>query len=283
VAGVAAAAVSDRAITVRWAPAVDDVGVKEYQIRSGKRVVVLADPQATSFQDDGLLPATRHCYTVVAEDAAGNASPASEQACAVTPDLVPPTAPPKVAAYPRSGTQLALAWEAAKDDVRVEGYEVLRDGEVVAKVSATQALVADLEPETEYCVAVRAFDPAGNRGTPTNACGRTADAKVPGAPWNVRAATTGPRELSLTWDPSPDPGVVYVVYWDGSRHGERPVGTTPRESFKIFGNPAVERHCYRIVARSEDDRVSPSTRPVCASAKDAVAADERPAGAGGGL
>ncbi|HSN92767.1 MAG TPA: hypothetical protein VLS93_16160, partial [Anaeromyxobacteraceae bacterium] len=240
-------------------------------------------PQATSFQDDGLLPATRHCYVVVAEDAAGNASPASEPACAVTPDLVPPTAPPRLVAYPRSATQLALDWDAAKDDVRVEGYEVLRDGRVVATGPATRALVPDLAPETEACVTVRAFDPAGNRGPATRACGRTAGAGVPGAPWNVRAAGTGPRELSLTWEPSPDPGVVYVVFWDGSRHGERPVGTTPREAFKVFGNPATERHCYRVVARTEDERESPSTRPVCASAQDAVAAGEGAAGAGGGL
>lgn len=284
VAGVGASPASDRAIAVRWAPTTDDVGVTKYLVRSGKRIVILADPGATSFLDDGLFPATRHCYALVAEDAAGNASAPSAEACATTPDLVPPSAPPELVAYPRSGTQLALDWEAARDDVRVEGYEVLRDGQVIATASATQALVTGLSPETRYCVEVRAHDPAGNRGAPTSACARTAGAKAPAAPWNVRAASTAHRELTLAWDPSPDPGVVYVVTWDGARSGgERPVGTTPREEFKIFGNPAAERHCYRIVARTEDDRESPPTRQVCASAREAAARDERPAGAGGGL
>jgi chitodextrinase len=271
---------SDTRLTVRWKPSTDRVGVVGYAVHRDGQLVAKLPATVTSRQDAGLRPATRYCYTVVAEDAAGNASRPGEPVCATTPDLQPPTVPGNLAAAPRSGSQVVLAWSASTDDVGVAGYEVLRDGQVVAEVDRTQATVALLAPEREYCHAVRALDAAGNRSPPSAAaCARTATATAPTAPLDVRARAVSKRELVLSWAPSPDPGVVYVVYWDGNGHGERSIGTTPERSFKVFGKAAEKRHCYRVAAATEAGSESPRTFAVCASAAGGDLADSGTAGA----
>ena len=286
VANVSPTPDSDTRITVRWSPAKDNVGVTAYQVRRDGATNLVAQGGATSATDEGLEPARRYCYVVVAEDAAGNVSPPSKPACATTPDLVPPTQPPRLAALPRSGSKVALEWERSTDDVGVAGYDVLRDGEVVpADTDGLQANVEGLSPETEFCFAVLAFDRAGNRSKPTApVCVTTARADAPVAPWNLKAYSTPSKELLLVWDGTPAPGLVYVVYWDGRRGVERRAGTTPTTRFTVFGQAASERHCWRVSARDERTQLeSARTFPVCdaTQARSSVASEASP-GAGGG-
>ncbi len=269
VAGVAAEPDSDTQITVRWKATQDNVGVVRYRVREGDRLVAEMRGDETRTVVEGLRPATRHCYVVAAEDAAGNVSKPSAPACATTPDLVPPTPPPSAAAAPRSGTRVAVAWKASTDDVGVAGYEVVRKGEAVATTALLRTEVADLAPETEYCFSVRAFDAAGNRSEPSNPqCVRTPEASAPVAPGNLRADVTQENELQLSWEPAPGQGAVYVVYWDGGRgRGDRRIGTTRTTKFKVFGTAAAERHCYTVTALDPElDHESPQTIPVCGAA-----------------
>lgn len=263
VANVSAHADSDRRVTVRWAATRDNVGVARYEVRRAHARALSPDGAETSVTEEALSPATRYCYVVVAEDAAGNASQPSEPACAVTPDLVPPSTPEGVAVLPRSPSELVLAWRRSSDDVGVAGYELVREGAVLATFERTQGMVDGLAADTEYCLSIRAFDAAGNRSTPSPAtCTRTAKPATPAAPTNLRAEPTV-EALRLTWDPSPDPGVVYAVYWDRGRGGEALIGTTALATLNVFGKAASERHCYYVVARDESSRESPRTFPVC--------------------
>ncbi|HVI95902.1 MAG TPA: fibronectin type III domain-containing protein [Anaeromyxobacter sp.] len=273
---VVARAESDRRVRVEWHAARDNVGVKEYAILRDGAASVIAPGDVTTMTDEGLSPATRYCYTVTASDAAGNASAPSQPTCVTTPDLVPPTLPPALAVIPRSPTEVVATWGASTDDVGVAGYELLRDDSVVATIDAgtgLEAVVGELDPATESCLAVRAFDAAGNRSQATKpACARTPDASTPAAPWKLRAAKE-PKELVLSWQPSENPNIVYVVYWDTKRGAERPIGTTPSRTFKVFGAAAQERHCYRVSARDESStRESPRSFPVCAQLKSSLAA-----------
>jgi hypothetical protein len=140
---------------------------------------------------------------------------------------------------------------------------------VIATVDSPQASVTLLAAETEYCHAIRAFDAAGNR-SPTSrvACARTAALTSPTAPWNVRAEPTPRRELELSWDPSPDPSVVYVVYWDGNGKDDKRIGTTVAQAYTVRGNAAAEMHCYKVAALDDARGESPRTFPVCAVAKE---------------
>ena len=279
VAEVAADATSDRTVALRWAPAHDNVGVTGYRVRRNGAPLPEVPGEATRLEDQGLSPATRYCYAVVAVDAAGNASPPSQPACATTPDLVPPSVPPRVETVARSASQVLVRWKDSTDDVGVAGYELLRDGEVVARVGGTQAAIPGLGPAAEWCHAVRAYDAAGNRSEPSApACARTASEGSPTAPSGLKAHVTPEHELLLTWEPSPDPGISYLVYWDRRGKGERRAGATPTTSFKVFGKPAGERHCYRVTAADASQRESPRTFPACGAAS-GLSAEAKDAGA----
>ncbi|WP_245633905.1 discoidin domain-containing protein [Amycolatopsis jejuensis] len=76
-------------------------------------------------------------------------------------DTQAPTAPSNLTADP-SASSVALSWAAATDNVSVSGYDVLRDGNVVATSATTSYTDSGLKPDTDYTYTVRARDAAGN-------------------------------------------------------------------------------------------------------------------------
>ena len=89
-AAVTATAVSSTQIDLTWTPATDNVGVARYEVFSGAESVGYTG--VARFSATGLTPATAYTFTVVAEDAAGNRSPASEPAAATTLEPAAPSA-----------------------------------------------------------------------------------------------------------------------------------------------------------------------------------------------
>ncbi len=72
---VSGTAVSSAQINLSWSPSTDNVGVTGYSIfRNGNQV---GSATSTSYMDTGLSASTTYVYTVTAQDAAGNSSPAS--------------------------------------------------------------------------------------------------------------------------------------------------------------------------------------------------------------
>jgi chitodextrinase len=264
-----ASAAGEGRVVLSWAEAGDNVAVTGYEVWRNGRALTRLGP-ATRFGDEGPKPSTETCYSVRALDAAGNRSQPSPSACAPTPDLTPPSAPAGVAAAASSPRRVVLSWNASADSVGVTGYEVLREGAVIARVERTSAAEEPLEALQEYCYTVRAHDAAGNQSPPSaRACARTPDPSLPLPPANLQAVRTGADEIELRWDASPTPGVTYVVSWDGTRRAPareagkgRELGTTPLTRLKVFGQPARERHCYRVLAR-KGVQESPESLPTC--------------------
>jgi chitodextrinase len=82
-AGLAATAVSDTKIDLSWAASTDNVAVTGYRVyRNNIFLTTLGN--VTTYQSNGLAPATTYTYNVDATDAAGNASGASSAASAAT-------------------------------------------------------------------------------------------------------------------------------------------------------------------------------------------------------
>src|SRR5919206_518792 len=72
-----------------------------------------------------------------------------------------------------------LTWTASTDDVGVTGYEIGRNGAVLAAVGpATSYSDGSVAPSTTYSYVVRALDAAGHRSDPSN----TATLTTPPAP-----------------------------------------------------------------------------------------------------
>ena len=95
------------------------------------------------------------------------------------PDDEDPGAPGDLVATGVQATQVTLAWDAATDNIGVTGYDIHRDGGVIATVGASTGHVdTTVAPGTAYQYAVVARDAAGNTSEPSN----TLDVTTPDAP-----------------------------------------------------------------------------------------------------
>ncbi|MFP5392693.1 MAG: carbohydrate binding domain-containing protein, partial [Gammaproteobacteria bacterium] len=153
---------TDRTIALSWAPSTDNVGVTGYRIlRNGAQVGTSA---TTSFSDSALSPSTPYTYTVVAVDAAGNASQPSPPLNTTTKaiDTIPPTAPGQPAASAVTSSTLSLSWAASTDNYGVSEYQILRNGAQVGTSKNTGFADSGLSPSTDYSYTVTAKDAAGN-------------------------------------------------------------------------------------------------------------------------
>ncbi|MDR0381076.1 MAG: glycoside hydrolase family 3 C-terminal domain-containing protein [Oscillospiraceae bacterium] len=109
----------------------------------------------------------------------------------VLPKLPPPTAPTGLAAT-RINRQIKLTWNAADNVSGVRYYEVLRDGEPVARTSGTGYVdMIDEGDATEHVYTVVLIDILGGRSNPSNAVTASSDplaVNIPRAGWQASAS-----------------------------------------------------------------------------------------------
>ena len=206
-------------VQLSWTASSDDVAVVGYQVHRSatagftpsQATLVTTSTQAT-YTDAEVEPGTWH-YRVVAVDAAGNASAASNEATVEVSDIDTdaPSTPSDLAAVV-DGSDVALTWSAATDDVGVTGYQVHRGA--TADFEPTAASLLATVTETAYTDSGRsagtwyyrvvATDAAGNLSTPTDAVQATiADASGPTSPSEVTAQLNG-TTATVTWTASTD-------------------------------------------------------------------------------
>lgn len=127
-----------------------------------------------------VYPIATTTYTLTAKNSGGSTTARVTVIVNVAADTQAPSAPVLVSAVARSSTEVDLAWNASTDNVGVAGYQVLRNGAVVAKVSGISLSYADTgaTANTAYTYSLKAFDAAGNYSGASNAIQVT----TPGAP-----------------------------------------------------------------------------------------------------
>ncbi len=109
-------------------------------------------------------PADASMYTVILEGGA------------VWSDTVAPTVPANLDATAVSDSRIDVSWEAATDDVGVEGYRLFRDGAEIADLAGTAYSDTGLDPATAHFYTVEAYDDAGNVSGESAEAGVTTDA-----------------------------------------------------------------------------------------------------------
>ena len=264
-------------VSLDWTGATDNYGVTGYRVyRDGVAVAELA-PTATSWTDTSVAGATRYEYTVDAADAAGNRSTRTPPAAVTSlgPDTTPPTVPAGLVAAPAPDA-VTLTWSPATDDVGVTGYDVLRDGAVVATVTATTYADHDVPANTSHTWTVRALDAASNTGAESNAASAVRDTLAPSAPPNLRVTSVLPGAVGLEWDASTDNvGVVrYRVFRDGSLLAETSSGETFWD-YTVGGTGTS--HTYLVMAVDAAGNLSEPSNPTTVTTADSSPPTE-PAG-----
>jgi hypothetical protein len=196
-----AASVSGPTVSLTWGAATDNVGVTGYEVyrsatsgftpSAGNRVATVTSLAYTENPGTGTW-----YYLVLAKDAAGLSSPASNQATAVVaPDTVAPSAPASLSATV-SGSSVALSWTASSDAFGVTAYELHRSATsgftpsgttLVTTVTGTS--VSDAPGNGSWYYLVVAKDAAGNASTPSNQAAATVSSSG-GTPTSVTLSPT---------------------------------------------------------------------------------------------
>jgi chitodextrinase len=261
-----AIATSSSSVDLSWSATTDNVAVTGYRIlRNGSQVGATA---GTSYVDVGLTPSTTYTYTVVAHDAANNASASSPPASATTgaaggSDTQAPSAPSALSATASGTSTVDLSWNAAIDNVGVTGYRIFRNGSQVATTTGTTFTDSGLNPATVYTYSVVAFDAAGNSSSPSGSATATTqsppDTQVPTTPTSVTATATSFSSIALNWSPSSDNvGVTaYRIYRDGVQ-----VGTASGTTFTDTGLSPLTTYSYTVAAQDAAGNVSPKSTAV---------------------
>jgi chitodextrinase len=266
-AELAAEAVSDREVALRWAAARDRVGVVGYEVLDGGTAVAIT--AATTAHVAGRSPWREYCFTVVAYDAAGNRSAPSTRACARTLDVTPPTPPATPAAVATAETRIELDWGESSDDAGVKEYRVLRGDAVVAKTDGRTARDTGLRAGTEYCYRILAVDAAGNVSAPAGpVCARTPDRTPPTQPGAVTVKPLGEDRLEVRWTEATDN--VGVAGYEVRRTGEVRARETSLVVVEAGLRPFTE-YCYTVVAFDAAGNRSAPTVSQCARTLDVTA------------
>lgn len=120
-------------------------------------------------------------------------------------DTTAPSAPTNLTATTASSSQIDLSWTASTDNVGVAGYNIYRGGIYLKSVTTTSTSDTNLNPSTQYCYIVSAYDAAGNESAQSNqACAitLTGDANITpdvSGVWEGTWTSTQEPEISGNW------------------------------------------------------------------------------------
>lgn len=152
------------AVTLNWEAATDNDEVVDYQVFQNGDQIGLTDG-ATTMDVSGLSPSTEYEFYVIALDAAGNLSEASNTVSITTTsdqDTEAPSAPTNLTASDITTTSLVLNWNASTDNEAVDSYEIYKGDTSIAITTETSFHVDKLDPDTNYQFKVRAIDNSEN-------------------------------------------------------------------------------------------------------------------------
>ncbi len=270
-------AVAGPAVNLDWAASTDNTAVTTYVVHRSATAgftpatgtVIGQTNGATTYADPNPGPGTWY-YAVVAFDAVGNASAASQQGSATLADTAPPATPTGLTAVTNGGSA-QLNWTAPSDNVGVTRYEVYRSTvagftpAAANKVADTVAANATNAPGSDgtYYYKVVAFDAAGNASAPSNQASAvitSQDTTPPTAPTGLTGTRTN-ADVTLAWTGSTDNRDVdhYDV------HRSTTAGFTPVAATKIGEATSTGyvdagltggRYSYRVIAVDAADNSS---------------------------
>jgi len=252
--GLGANNTTQNATTLTWTASSDNIGVTGYDVyRNGIKITGSA-VTATTYNASGLAAATTYSFYVIARDAAGNVSPASNIAEITTPDTQSPTSPGNLAISSLSQVSLTLNWTASTDNVGVTAYEISQDNILVATLpaGAVSYNITGLTENTTYAYSIQALDGADNHSPAVVVSATTLpppDVEAPSAPTGLIVINLTQVSASIGWIAANDnTGVTgYDVYINGTKVNSSLVTTTA-----FTANNLLASTTYNIVVVARD-------------------------------
>jgi len=229
---------------------------------------VLASTAAniTRYGDAGLNASTRYCYKVRSYRIGNGKTTYSElsvPACATTFPPATPAAPSNVHAVPASDSQIHVDWQ--DNSSNETGFEIHRSvdgpaGAFVLLASTGAGVIARsdsaLNPSTEYCYKVRAFNTIGGKTSSSDfsasACATTLAPLPPAAPSGTRVYTVSSSSIAVYWLDNSTSETGFEIH----RSADGPAGTfvlavspgANATEAMSFGLNASTQYCYKVRA-----------------------------------
>ncbi|HEX7492034.1 MAG TPA: hypothetical protein VF337_10070 [Candidatus Limnocylindrales bacterium] len=223
------------ATTVAWTASTDNTAVVGYTIKANGSVVAVVNGSTTSFTDVATQPSTTYLYTVTASDAAGN-STASGSVSVTTPpaqaptDTAKPSTPTALTATPAPG-EIDLAWTASTEPTgHIAGYNVLRDGLVIATTYSLSYADLGLAAGTSHTYTVVALNGSANGSEPSTAVTASANTPLPSA--SGYTYDIGDRLTAIT---TPSGSLTSFTLDALGRHASQTVGSGPSSAYSYLG------------------------------------------------
>lgn len=244
-------------ISVSWDASTDNIGVTGYKVMLND--VQLATVNQLSYTFNGLTDNINYKISVIAVDGSNNNSTETSITDTTLPIIIDNEDPTTVSNLVVSNVSLATAdlnWDAATDNIGVTGYRILSNGTTLATVTATNATLNGLSPNTAYTVEVIAFDASNNTSTPQEVSFNTlADTEAPLLSAPITLSDNGQETLSIQWNEATDNVAVagYSVYVDGVF-----AGSTVDTQFTISNLTAETSYTISITAEDFSGNVSSS-------------------------
>ena len=261
-ATLSASGTTTSSTNLSWTAATDNIGVTGYNVYQNG--VLKTTTTATSLAVASLAASTTYSFYIVAKDAAGNFSLASNTMNVTTLALADTTAP-SASTLSASGTTTSstnLSWTAATDNVGVTGYNVYQNGVLKTTTTATTLAVTGLTASTTYNFYVLAKDAAGNSSTSSNTVNLTtlapADTTAPSAS-TLSVSGTTTSSTNLAWTAATDNvGVTgYTIYQNGVLKT-----TTTATTLAVTGLAASTTYNFYVLAKDAAGNSSASSNTV---------------------
>lgn len=167
---------TSNSIALSWNASTDNVGVMGYRVfwkTASASTYQNITSVSTTINITGLSTATSYNFYVIAYDAAGLNSSASNILTVSTIDGIEPTAPTNLISTGNTTSSISLSWSASSDNIGVTGYSVYWKTSASSvyqnvSVSGTTTTITGLSASTTYNFYVIAYDAAGNVSLSSN-------------------------------------------------------------------------------------------------------------------
>ena len=161
----------------------------------------------------------------------------------------PPLAPTGLTATPNGPQEIDLSWTAATPGTSpVTGYQVTRNGTVIATTAGTVYDDTATAPSTTYQYTVTAIDANQLASPPSSpATATTLPAVPPSPPTGLSGSATGPTVVSLSWTPAVA-GTLPVTGYTILRNGVAVGSTTGATSFTDTGLSPNTSYDYTVIS-----------------------------------
>jgi chitodextrinase len=216
---------TDSSITIAWEASQDNVGVTDYKVFLDGTAI--GATYGTEYPITSLEPSRRYSISVSANDLEKNESPRSSSIYVTTlnSDREPPTIPTGISISNVTGNTMLLSWQPSTDNIGVEKYSIYLDQVWISDETSTSYKVTGLQPNTDYELALRSYDKAGNSSPlSSSVLMRTTDPddEPPSVPTGLIETDKTQKTISLAWNPSTDNVGVreYYVYVNNELRGK---------------------------------------------------------------